>query len=460
MPLVLPDDYWIEIPGGRYVVGLLPEEAKHLAAQSAAWFDQHGPEWSINDAKLERRAFELLERQGNPTWVEAYLLEHFPAREVEIAPFAIARRPIVMREYRQFMEETGETDRPSNERFLAKEPDFDERPVNGINWAPAVALAEWAGARIPFEHEWERAIRGPHRYLFPWGNDLGAHGKELLDDQTARLWRVDATSTPEGVQGALIGMFEWCADYWSEPDGIDRKRWREIPARSWSRVVRGGNVQNAVIASGVVRRAFATIYDIGDSGIRLVRADGRTIPGPHPSTPRGVLMWAQARTFEVHTLWPLLKALGASRVGREHELKIGYKRDFYAAISSVMRIATEGLGFVRDEPKEDPSAFVYGLFLVAESRETVRRHPPEHGVFAWNIQYRYAEDGHLRARPVVAYRMAFDGRIHKFVHRFKPDEADTRIDELTPALIQDHVLSSFHFYEAHADDDRSPFGAG
>jgi hypothetical protein len=125
-----------------------------------------------------------------------------------------------------------------------------------------------------------------------------------------------------------------------------------------------------------------------------------------------------------------------------------------------MSLATEGLGFVRDEPQEDPSVFVHGLFLVAESRETVRRHPPEHGVFAWNVQYRYAEDGHLRARPVVAYRMAFDGRIHKFVHRFKPDEADTRIDELTPALIHDHILSSFHFYEAHADDDRSPFGAG
>jgi hypothetical protein len=56
MPLVLPDDYWIEVPGGRYVVGRLSEEAGHLAAQNAAWFDQHGPEWSINDAKLERRA--------------------------------------------------------------------------------------------------------------------------------------------------------------------------------------------------------------------------------------------------------------------------------------------------------------------------------------------------------------------------------------------------------------------
>jgi hypothetical protein len=41
-------------------------------------------------------------------------------------------------------------------------------------------------------------------------------------------------------------------------------------------------------------------------------------------------MWAQARTFEVHVLWPLLKALGASRVGREHEIKIGYERDFFA----------------------------------------------------------------------------------------------------------------------------------
>lgn len=105
----------------------------------------------------------------------------------------------------------------------------------------------------------------------------------------------------------------------------------------------------------------------------------------------------------------------------------------------------------------DPAKWFYGPKLLAHSRETFRRHPIEHGIFIWAIHYRLASDG-MRARPVVAFRMAFDRSIHRFENRFRPEEPDSAVATLTPEVVRRSILDPFRFYELHADADQDPFG--
>src|SRR5579863_6054292 len=225
MPFQPPSDYWLEVPAGRYRVGLAPDEARLLAEQSAAWFKHKGVDWSPNEGKMIRKAAEMLDTTGNAAWVEKYLLAHFPAREVELRGFAIAKQPITNRQYRQFMAETGDSQEPSSwSRDEANRS--DDRAASGLSWWQALAVCEWAGCRLPFEDEWERAVRGGEHRIYPWGR-ADQLAKQIWDNYYAKTWPISTSRTPDGLQGAVCGQPEWCGDLWSEARGVDGVEWGE-----------------------------------------------------------------------------------------------------------------------------------------------------------------------------------------------------------------------------------------
>lgn len=102
--------------------------------------------------------------------------------------------------------------------------------------------------------------------------------------------------------------------------------------------------------------------------------------------------------------------------------------------------------------------FTESCYLAIMSKESIRRVVPLHGIFLWNALYRYADDRcTLLVDPFVAYRMAFDGRVHVFAHRFDQNRDGLPCKELRAEHIRNHLLSSLTFYQINADSDRCPW---
>ena len=95
-------------------------------------------------------------------------------------------------------------------------PDY---PVQGATWGDAEAYCERVGRRLPTEAEWEKAARGVHGALFPWGNDLPNESSANFNRQLGDV--VPVGSYPEGASpyGALDmagNVYEWVQDWYSE----------------------------------------------------------------------------------------------------------------------------------------------------------------------------------------------------------------------------------------------------
>ncbi len=138
-----PPDGMVEIPGGRYTVGVDREDLP-------------------------------VNRFTAGDYTEPY--------EVEIDTYYVDEYPVTNAEYDEFAAEIGDLD---HEYCHPSEPDdkdhrrntlHDDRhgpdhPATGTDYYDAYAYANWAGKDLPIEEEWEIAARGPDGNVFPWGDE-------------------------------------------------------------------------------------------------------------------------------------------------------------------------------------------------------------------------------------------------------------------------------------------------
>jgi hypothetical protein len=127
--------------------------------------------------------------------------------------------------------------------------------------------------------------------------------------------------------------------------------------------------------------------------------------------------------------------------------------------------------FILREGTARDSGLRWGATLVIEERDEIKRMGLA-GRFLVSPLFRRAKPAGLADRlaslfgrasdevyvsPVVLYQMRFDGKPHKFMHRYDKDVADHRVEDVTREQVLNHLLNAFDFYKMSAFSDKRPW---
>jgi formylglycine-generating enzyme required for sulfatase activity len=137
-------------------------------------------------------------------------------------------------------------------------------PVVGVSFFEAEAYASYRKARLPSEHEWERACRGDDGRDYPWGSDWreGASGqRDFGPRSTLPIGIFPGSVSPFGTHDMVGSVWQWTT---AERD----------PAGDYgqARVACGGAWNNLPWSIGAAgRNAFAPTARFSNLGLRLAR---------------------------------------------------------------------------------------------------------------------------------------------------------------------------------------------
>ena len=89
-------------------------------------------------------------------------------QSVSLPAFYIDQTEVPYETYEQFCKEKG------RQMPRGSQGERPEDPIVDVSFLDAQEFAKWAGKRLPTFQEWEKAARGTHGRLYPWGNDPGS----------------------------------------------------------------------------------------------------------------------------------------------------------------------------------------------------------------------------------------------------------------------------------------------
>lgn len=156
---------------------------------------------------------------------------------VHVRAFYIDRVPVTVRDYTAFVFEAHRiapaaihdaasdvsaalvarhvwTDGRAPEEYLA-------HPVVLVSWDDAVAYCAWRHARLPSEHEWERALRSDDTRDYPWGNSPDTtrlNSIELGPGDTTPVLAYPRGVSPFGLADGAGNVASWTSSSASTPD--------------------------------------------------------------------------------------------------------------------------------------------------------------------------------------------------------------------------------------------------
>jgi len=166
-----------------------------------------------------------------------------PSHLVQISSFYIDTYPVTNQDYREFVNCMDQVT-PVHWQRGTYPAGMARHPVVNVSYHDAKAYAEWMGARLPTEAEWEMAARGDDERLYPWGNRFVDGERCNSNNMVGTTLPVDEFPlgrSPYGVWDMSGNVYEWCGDYYEEnyysfSPAVNPKG----PEGGQERVIRGG----------------------------------------------------------------------------------------------------------------------------------------------------------------------------------------------------------------------------
>lgn len=135
-----------------------------------------------------------------------------------LSSFWIDRYEVTNAQYARFIQETG-NEPPEWWENESGPADKAHHPVEGISWQEAADYCTWVDKRLPSEAEWQVAARGPHGWLYPWGNEGDA--VQLSTGGTYEVGRVLGNRSFFGVFDMAGNVWEWVDEPYLNPEEVE-----------------------------------------------------------------------------------------------------------------------------------------------------------------------------------------------------------------------------------------------
>jgi len=149
--------------------------------------------------------------------------DEIPQRKIALDRYYIYKHEVSVAQYQHFCDAT--------QRQMPIQPKWGwiaDHPIVNVTWDDAAAYAQWAGASLPTEAQWEKAARGTDGSRYPWGfNWLDPFGKSPVDvkvhcslkmrgdaGKTMPVTSFDGMKYRNGVLNMAGNASEWCADWY------------------------------------------------------------------------------------------------------------------------------------------------------------------------------------------------------------------------------------------------------